>query len=171
MFVSLTVTETPVSKPKKTSKPRRKMIAAYSDDNLNHTKGPMRSSFLSSLSVNHPAESRHPEAPPFIRSFKKTRDELTRRLFELFNETVFDNQLQRDFSITWNNRLTRTAGYCRHFTRRENGAMFFESRVELSVKVVDTPCRLRDTLVHELCHAATWTIDNCRGGTTSCRML
>jgi len=34
----------------------------------------------------------------------------------------------------------------------------------LSVKVLDSPCRLRDTLIHELCHAATWMIDQCRGG-------
>ena len=106
-------------------------------------------SFLHSLSDNVPNEQRHPDAAPYVKSFRKLRDDLTGRLFLLFNQTVFDNQLPRDFSVTWNSRLTRTAGYCRHFTRRENGNITFESRIELSVKVVDTPCRLRDTLIHE----------------------
>nr|CAG4647806.1 EOG090X0464 [Moina brachiata]SVE92939.1 EOG090X0464 [Moina brachiata] len=164
IFVSLTVTEDTNLKPKKNPKPRRKKKSTTDSFNDIKDSNERQSTFLSSLSVNYTQEHRHPEAIPFLRTFKKTKDELTSRLFYLFNEVVFDNLLQRDFSITWNNRLTRTAGYCRHFTRREDGVTFFESRIELSSKVVDTACRLRDTLIHELCHAATWTIDNCRGG-------
>nr|CAG4643124.1 EOG090X0464 [Ilyocryptus agilis] len=153
VFVSLTITERP--KPKKAVKsrvvkPELRIHAA---------------SFLSSLSAHVTDEVRHPEAVPYVKSFRRNRDELTRRLFALFNERVFNYGLPRDFSITWNNRLTRTAGYCRHFTRKQtDGTIIFESRIELSVKVVDTACRLRDTLIHELCHASTWMIDNCRGG-------
>jgi hypothetical protein len=88
-----------------------------------------------------------------MKNFRKTRDELTNRLFQMFNKEIFNNFFHHDFSITWNGRLTRTAGYCRHFTKREKEMITFESRIELSVKVVDTPCRLRDTLIHELCHA------------------
>ena len=121
-----------------------------------------RLSFLASLSSDIPEECRHPDATPYLKNFRKHRDELTNRLFLLFNDQIFKKNFEPNFSITWNARLTRTAGYCRHFTNRENGT--FESRIELSAKIVDTPCRLRDTLVHELCHAATWVIDNCRGG-------
>lgn len=158
LFVGLTVREVPVvTKPKK--RVPRKLVV---ERPLESHRG--RMSFLSSLSVNAPDDYRHPEALPYLKSFRKHRDELIQRLFTLFNREVFNNLLPRDFSITWNNRLTRTAGYCRHFTRRDGMTTTFESKIELSVKVVDTPCRLRDTLIHELCHASTWMLDNCRGG-------
>ena len=32
------------------------------------------------------------------------------------------------------------------------------ARVELSAKVLDTPAKLRRTLLHELCHVATWLL-------------
>lgn len=164
IFVSLTVDEVPVVKPKKVTKPRQKKKAPQTQHVFIQPDSRAPRSFLASLSSDTPLECRHADAIPYLKSFKKSRDELTTRLFTLFNERVFKNLLPRDFSITWNSRLTRTAGYCRHFTKRDNGLTSFESRIELSVKVVDTPCRLRDTLVHELCHAATWVIDNCRGG-------
>ena len=34
-----------------------------------------------------------------------------------------------------------------------------EATIELSTKVLDSQKRLESTLLHELCHAATWTID------------
>ena len=114
---------------------------------------PTHRSFLASLSADLGDEQRHPEATFYVgKSFRKRRDELTSRLFGLFNAGVFDGALPADLSVTWNARLTRTAGYCRHWSRRDAadaGAVRFESRIELSVKVVDTPCRLRDTLIHE----------------------
>ena len=36
------------------------------------------------------------------------------------------------------------------------------ARVELSVKVLDTPAKLASTLLHELCHVAAWTVDGNR---------
>lgn len=163
IFVSLTINDTaPSVKPKKLSKPRQNKKKVPPPTIQFDSKSPQ--SFLASLSSDVPMEYRHKDAIPYTKHFRKYRDELTARLFVLFNEKVFNNNLPRDFSITWNSRLTRTAGYCRHFTKRDKGMTSFESRIELSVKVVDTACRLRDTLVHELCHAATWVIDNCRGG-------
>lgn len=163
VFVSLTINEAPIVKPKKFIKPRQKKKTQNPAAFVQLDSRSQRS-FLASLSSDVPQECRHPDAIPFLKNFRKHRDELTNRLFLMFNDEIFNNFFEPNFSITWNARLTRTAGYCRHFTRRENGAITFESRIELSVKVVDTPCRLRDTLVHELCHAATWVIDNCRGG-------
>ena len=32
------------------------------------------------------------------------------------------------------------------------------SKIELSTKVLDSSDRLRDTLIHEMCHAAAWVI-------------
>ena len=36
----------------------------------------------------------------------------------------------------------------------------YAARVELSCKVVDSPQKLRNTLLHELCHVATWVINH-----------
>ncbi|VEL25993.1 unnamed protein product [Protopolystoma xenopodis] len=36
--------------------------------------------------------------------------------------------------------------------------------IELSTKVCTTPERLRDTLLHEICHAAVWLQDGVNGG-------
>nr|SVE82430.1 EOG090X0464 [Daphnia magna] len=167
VFASLTIKESPAPtiKLKKVTKPRQKKNAKCPTICKQPSCESQRS-FLASLSPEVPQDCRHADAIPYIKNFRKNRDELTNRLFKMFNEGIFHRHFQTEFSITWNSRLTRTAGYCRHFTKRENGsaATSFESRIELSVKVVDTPCRLRDTLVHELCHAATWMIDNCRGG-------
>ena len=38
------------------------------------------------------------------------------------------------------------------------------SVIELSSKVLDSPDRLRDTLIHEMCHAASWIISGYRDG-------
>jgi len=172
LFVSLTVNDQVpvVVKPKTTvRKPRttkKKVIEPPAPERPISTR--RQASFLESLSAQLPDnQPRHPDALPYLKSFRKLRDELTQRLFRIFNREVFQDRLPHDFSITWNNRLTRTAGYCRHFTRREGVSTKFESKIELSVKVVDTPCRVRDTLIHELCHATTWMIDNCRGGTVT----
>ena len=41
---------------------------------------------------------------------------------------------------------------------RLNGQAIEEriSKIELSSKVIDSADRLRDTLIHEMCHAAAW---------------
>lgn len=154
VFVSLTINEppAPIVKPKKLVKPRPKKKADCASVFRQPALKSERS-FLASLSSEVSQEFRHSETIPFMKNFRKNRDELTTRLFQMFNKEIFNNHFHPDFSITWNSRLTRTAGYCRHFTKRESGITIFESRIELSVKVVDTPCRLRDTLIHELCHA------------------
>lgn len=154
VFSSLTIDKppAPIVKPKKLVKSRQKKKAEC-DTIFRQPALKSERSFLASLSSEILQECRHFEAIPYMKNFRKTRDELTIRLFQMFNKEIFNNFFHHDFSITWNGRLTRTAGYCRHFTKRENGIITFESRIELSVKVVDTPCRLRDTLIHELCHA------------------
>ena len=54
--------------------------------------------------------------------------------------------------ILWNNRLTSTAGMCKYQT--ENGRATAE--IHISSKVCDIAERLRDTCVHEMCHAAVY---------------
>lgn len=63
--------------------------------------------------------------------------------------------------MSWNNRLTRTAGKA-HYSRHLDGSE--ESRIELSYKVVDREDRVRNTLSHEMCHLAAWRFDGNRDG-------
>ncbi|XP_056121157.1 germ cell nuclear acidic protein [Rhinichthys klamathensis goyatoka] len=98
----------------------------------------------------------------FGRSFRQKKEELTAKLFQLYNSSVFDSQLPTDMSVTWNKKMRKTAGYCVSGQERGTGTRY--ARIELSDKVCDSADRLRDTLVHELCHAATWLINGVRDG-------
>ena len=100
-----------------------------------------------------------PRTPKYKLHFNKQRDDLIKDLFALYNRTVFENKLPADFQISWNKRMTKTAGFC-YLKTTPAGRV---SHVELSTKVVDTIERLRDTLIHELCHAATWIFEGKRG--------
>ncbi|XP_054890664.1 germ cell nuclear acidic protein [Poeciliopsis prolifica] len=94
--------------------------------------------------------------------FKKNKEELTNKLYQLYNTSVFDNKLPTNMSVTWNKKMRKTAGYC--ITGQEKGGGNRYARIELSVKVCDSADRLRDTLIHEMCHAATWLINGVRDG-------
>jgi predicted SprT family Zn-dependent metalloprotease len=54
-------------------------------------------------------------------------------------------------------RLKTTAGRC-SFIRRP-GTEERIARIEIAIKVVDSEARLRETLLHEMCHAAAWCLD------------
>uniref|UniRef100_A0A673C4L3 Germ cell nuclear acidic peptidase n=1 Tax=Sphaeramia orbicularis TaxID=375764 RepID=A0A673C4L3_9TELE len=109
--------------------------------------------FLESLSNPHST---------YVHNFKKTREELTSKLYRLYNTSVFDSKLPIDMSVTWNKKMRKTAGYC--ITGQERGGGSRYARIELSEKVCDSADRLRDTLIHEMCHAATWLINGVRDG-------
>lgn len=94
--------------------------------------------------------------------FKTNKEDLTRKLYQLYNTSVFDNKLPTDMSVTWNKKMRKTAGYC--VTGQEKGGGKRYARIELSEKVCDSADRLRDTLIHEMCHAATWLINGVRDG-------
>ncbi|XP_013148784.1 PREDICTED: uncharacterized protein LOC106111305 [Papilio polytes] len=119
-----------------------------------------RLSFLASLADNVPSWRCHPEAIQYRDNFKSLREQLTRRLFLDFNKIVFDNVLDADLPIIWDTKLRSTAGTTTNrLLKTARGDRIRTSSVKLSSKVVDAPQRLRDTLIHELCHAATWLLD------------
>lgn len=101
----------------------------------------------------------------FRDNFKQHRDKLTKKLFDLFNEKIFENSIPEKTQIEWSGRLRGTAGYCRckKITRR-TGAIERAVTIVLSTKVLVTADRLRDTLVHEMCHAATWIVNQVSDG-------
>ena len=81
--------------------------------------------------------------------------ELAPELLTEYNRRIFGGRMPADLKITWNVKLLTTAGRCR---LRGNVANR-HAEIELSSKVCDTEDRMRDTLVHELCHAAAWVLD------------
>lgn len=98
-------------------------------------------------------------------NFKQHRDKLTEKLFKLYNETVFDKAIPEDTPIVWNPRMRGSAGFC--YCRRAIKGTVIKSRsvrIALSTKVLDSADRLRDTLIHEMCHAATWMVDQVSSG-------
>ncbi|NXR38639.1 ACRC protein, partial [Zosterops hypoxanthus] len=88
----------------------------------------------------------------YVKYFKKNKEELAQKLYKLFNSTIFEQKLPEDMVITWNKKMRKTAGYC-VTGQREGPAGKRYARIELSEKVCDSADRLRDTLIHEVCHA------------------
>ncbi|NXE95178.1 ACRC protein, partial [Menura novaehollandiae] len=88
----------------------------------------------------------------YVKYFKKNKEELAQKLYRLFNSTIFEQKLPEDMVIIWNKKMTKTAGYCVTGQRGGSEGKRY-ARIELSEKVCDSPDRLRDTLIHEVCHA------------------
>ncbi|MBN3305638.1 ACRC protein, partial [Amia calva] len=99
----------------------------------------------------------------YAKNFKQHREELSSKLYQLYNSTVFDSKLPSSMSLSWNKKMRKTAGYCVSGMERGPGGQRY-ARIELSEKVCDSAERLRDTLVHEMCHAATWLVHGVRDG-------
>ncbi|XP_037071683.1 acidic repeat-containing protein-like, partial [Pollicipes pollicipes] len=120
---------------------------------------------MSSLAT-HLVEGRRrcPQAAAFVTGFKTKKLELARHLLRLINAEVFEDRwgvslaLAPDLEIKFNKRMLRTAGFCYSKQTACGGATVRTARIELSEKVVDSAERLRDTLVHELCHAVAWVV-------------
>ncbi|XP_077387497.1 germ cell nuclear acidic protein isoform X2 [Festucalex cinctus] len=100
--------------------------------------------------------------PSYCRNFKQKKEDLTSKLYQMYNSSVFDRKLPINMSMTWNKKMRKTAGYCITGQERNGGNRY--ARIELSEKVCDSADRLRDTLIHEMCHAATWLINGVRAG-------
>lgn len=111
---------------------------------------PNKHTFLRSLDLCVSKSVAHPDAIYYRDTFKTTKEELCSKLFEIFNKNVFKGDLQ--VPIIWNKKLLTTAGRC--VTRKRAGIR--SATIELSDKVCTSVDRLRCTLIHELCHAATW---------------
>jgi predicted SprT family Zn-dependent metalloprotease len=103
----------------------------------------------------------HPVAVGYRDNYKTKKEELADKLFDLYNEKVFDGKLVAP--ITWNKKLLNTAGRCNNSKRAGERS----SRIELSDKVLTSADRLRCTLIHEMAHAATWifSAENGHGAT------
>ncbi|NXS57712.1 ACRC protein, partial [Brachypteracias leptosomus] len=89
---------------------------------------------------------------PYVKYFKKNKEELAQKLYCLYNSTIFEQKLPEKMVIIWNKKMRKTAGYCVTGQTESPEAKRY-ARIELSERVCDSADRLRDTLVHEACHA------------------
>ena len=89
-----------------------------------------------------------------LRAFRRSRQREARALYAEFNQAAFGGLLPEDLEIEWSSRLRRTAGVTHTRRRGEERT----ARVVLSEKVVDRRSRLRQTLLHELCHVAAFLL-------------
>nr|XP_013795766.1 PREDICTED: acidic repeat-containing protein [Apteryx mantelli mantelli] len=102
-------------------------------------------------------------ASQYVKYFKRNKEDLTQKLYRLYNSTIFEQKLPEEMEIIWNKKMRKTAGYCVTGQTKSPEAQRY-ARIELSEKVCDSADRLRDTLIHEVCHAATWLINGVRDG-------
>ena len=152
-------------KPARTKKPELKTSSIKKSECFTTPTNPVSTlTFLSSLTMDTPKERCHPQALPYLKNFKKSKEELAKRLYQMYNVQCFDSALPEDMEITWNVRLTKTAGLCYSKRYKKFNVETRSSRIELSTKVIDRGDRLRDTLIHEMCHAASWIISGYRDG-------
>ncbi|RLU16154.1 hypothetical protein DMN91_011914 [Ooceraea biroi] len=122
-------------------------------------------SFLASLSSTVPTNCVHPDAKRYRSNYKNNKEALCKELYRLYNEKVFDNKLPQEMPIEWNVRMRGTAGYCYNKkTIRSLSGAAKSSRIVLATKILDAPDRLRDTLIHEMCHAAAWLLNDVSDG-------
>ena len=90
-------------------------------------------------------------------AFSRNRQSLADEAFTDFDIAVFSGKLAGHCTIEWSKTLRTTAGLTRMHRNRRDGTR--TAKIELSIKVLDDMSRLRETLMHEMIHAATWLID------------
>ncbi|KAN0136612.1 SprT-like family domain containing protein [Lactarius tabidus] len=77
-------------------------------------------------------------------------------LFDELNRSVFGGGLPETTPLVWSNRLLTTAGRAR-WHRSKEGVQ--TTSIELATKILDSNERIRNTLSHEMCHLASWVIN------------
>jgi predicted SprT family Zn-dependent metalloprotease len=90
--------------------------------------------------------------------FRRQREDLALTLFQRYNSVVFSNRLS-SVSLVWTAKLQTTAGVTRLKQVGKSGSLVRTASIDLSSKVLDSEDRLRATLLHEMCHAASFLID------------
>jgi predicted SprT family Zn-dependent metalloprotease len=88
--------------------------------------------------------------------FIRHRKEIAQKLYDEFNARIFEGRLPA-LELVWSNAMTNASGkYCSEIGERGKRISY----LKLSSKFLTTYERLRKTLSHEMCHAATHLIDN-----------
>ena len=95
------------------------------------------------------------------RAFRRIRERLAVETLKEFDRLVFANALFESINVEWSNKLRTTAGRAVLKQKLCQGTGKVRmSTIELSSRIIDNEARLRSTLMHEMCHAAAWIVDN-----------
>ncbi|KFP78851.1 Acidic repeat-containing protein, partial [Acanthisitta chloris] len=140
-FISLQETPSSITTPART--PRSKLVGCSQSAKTEKKVCTVPGCFLQDLSS---------PTSYYVKYFKKNKEELAQKLYSLFNSTIFEQKLPEKMEILWNKKMRKTAGYCVTGQTKDPEAKRY-ARIELSEKVCDSAGRLRDTLIHEVCHA------------------
>ncbi|KXN69190.1 hypothetical protein CONCODRAFT_79443, partial [Conidiobolus coronatus NRRL 28638] len=101
------------------------------------------------------------------KTFAQERYEITNKLFELYNKTIFEDKLPKDLKIHWVNNLNRTSAKHIYEKTVYINRQSVLCEIQLSAKVLNSIDRLKDTLVHHLCHLAARLVDGDKNSTHS----
>lgn len=94
--------------------------------------------FIESLSQKVTNETiRDPLALSYLNNFKtkECKEDLMKKCFLIFNESIFANKLPSDMSLVWNPKLTSSGGYCKKSIQNKKQC----TEIHISIKVCDTP--------------------------------
>ena len=98
--------------------------------------------FVESLSQKLEDESqRDLQALNYITNFKNNnfKIDLLNKLYQIFNETIFENKLPSDTLLIWNPKLTSSGGYCKKVIQNKVSSI----QIHISVRICDTPGTLK----------------------------
>ncbi|KAL8222590.1 UNVERIFIED_CONTAM: hypothetical protein K2H54_077587 [Gekko kuhli] len=98
------------------------------------------------------------------REFRTKKEEMAQSLYAFYNRTIFEQKLPERMEISWSKKMRKTAGCCVTGRLKDPNLGQRYARIMLSEKVCDSADRLRDTLIHELCHAAAWLVHGVQDG-------
>jgi SNF2 family DNA or RNA helicase len=89
------------------------------------------------------------------REFLLNKESIAKQLFDEFNTRIFGGKMDK-LDLVWSKALTNCAGkYCVTIENKQKYCC-----IKLSGKFLTTADRLKSTLIHEMCHAATHLIDD-----------
>ncbi|OWJ99500.1 hypothetical protein Celaphus_00009854 [Cervus elaphus hippelaphus] len=101
-----------------------------------------------------PAVKERKKRKPSKKKSKTVKFEKSKRGYVLL-------MMPEKIEIGWSKKMLRSAGLCTtgklRYPKRQRYA-----KIQISLKVCDSADRLRDTLIHEVCHAASWLLDGIR---------
>ena len=106
-------------------------------------------------------KKRHPAAEKYFQEdYRSMRTDLAQKIFAVFNFSVSGHRLNPSkIEIVFNDQLWTASGIHRVYYRDHESPYRKKSFIYLSIRHLDNPERLRKTLLHELCHAAVYHID------------
>ncbi|XP_060135761.1 germ cell nuclear acidic protein-like [Zootoca vivipara] len=144
------------ARPISAQAPKSKVLGDITPSHQTQTRSScqVQGCFLQELSDPESQHAKH---------FRRRKGELAQTLYEFYNRSVFEQKLPEKMEIVWNKKMRKTAGCCVSGQMKGPEGQRY-ARIMLSEKVCDSADRLRDTLIHELCHAAAWLIHGVRDG-------